>query len=711
VLLNIRIMKNLLLFLVAFFITVYVQGQCLQVNVGVVIEQEADPCKGPLILDANVSDATYLWSTGETTRRITVTTTDTFTVIVNKAGCIGVDTIPVIFLENPIVYLGADPLPRCGGCYTLDVGDQEGSKIIWSTGESSQAINYCDVGLNKVWATVTNDLGCTVSDTIEVLIKPGYEVDLGASDTTVCGDSIMLSPKGSVTGTYQWSNGQSDASIVVKQSGVYYIDIYDIPGCNASDTLSDTIHVTLSSPPDVHLGPDPEARCGGCVVLDAGPHNDVTYQWSTGDTTSVISYCKKGVTNVFVKVTNRDGCFDKDTIKVTIKEGYDPSLGEDITSCGDSLVIRSAVVGGKIVWNTGETSDSIIVKNSGTYYVSITEIPGCNKTDVTTDTINVTLNKPPVVDLGPDPDKKCTGCFTLDAGVLEEGTYQWSTGESTQQISYCEAGEHSVWVKVTDKNLCSASDTIRLFIRNDIKYVLGNDTLLCGKEVTLRSLPFPGEYRWNTGETTPEITVYESGLYTVKVFNIDGCAPEDTLTDTLEVSFVEVLSSPTTIVDLSSPCGKLQYMIEPVPGATFYEWKVPDGWKIVSGQGTNLIELQSNELKQGTISVKANNHLSNCSSGEASIESNEIVYSVYVPNTFSPNNDGINDVWVLRNIEYFPDNELVVLNRWGNEVYRKVGYRNTWDGSNLNEGTYYFKLKIRFCDTEKTIVDYLTIVR
>ncbi|MCR6638585.1 MAG: gliding motility-associated C-terminal domain-containing protein [Sporocytophaga sp.] len=704
-------MKNLLFILAGLFITANTMGQCLQVNVGVVIEQEVDPCKGPVILDANVPDATYLWSTGETTKQITVTRTDTLTIIVDKAGCIGVDTVSVLFLESPIVYLGADPLPRCGGCVTLDVGDQGGAQIKWSTGDSSQVVNFCDIGINKVWATVTNDLGCSVSDTIEVSVKPGYGIDLGSSDTVVCADSITISPHSSFGGTYKWSNGESDTSIVVKQSGVYYIDIFNIPGCSPSDTISDSISIKLSSSPIVDLGPDPDIKCGGCVLLDAGSFSDAKYWWSTGDTTSSILYCKTGFTSVCAQVTTSEGCFDIDTIRINIKEGYNPSLGEDLTLCGDSLIIRSADIGRKIIWNTGETSDSIIVKSSGIYYVSITDIPGCNPADTTSDTISVTLNKLPIVSLGPDPDKKCTGCFSLDAGVLAGGTYQWSTGETSQQISYCKTGENNVWAKVTDSNLCSASDTIILFIRDDLGAILGKDTTLCGQEVTLKSPVLQGDYVWSTGETTPEITVYESGFYTVKVFNVNGCLPEDTLTDTLEVSFVQVLANPTLIIDLSSACGKLEYMINPVPGASSYEWKVPDGWKILSGQGTNLVELESNEMKQGTITVKASNSMANCASGEASIESNETIYSVHVPNTFSPNSDGINDLWILRNIEYFPDNELVVLNRWGNEVYKKRGYRNTWDGSSLNEGTYYFKLKIRFCNTEKTIVNYLTIVR
>jgi len=80
-------------------------------------------------------------------------------------------------------------------------------------------------------------------------------------------------------------------------------------------------------------------------------------------------------------------------------------------------------------------------------------------------------------------------------------------------------------------------------------------------------------------------------------------------------------------------------------------------------------------------------------------------------NVFSPNGDNKNDKWVIKNIDLYPENELFVFNRWGNEVFSVKGYNNDWDGSNLTEGTYLFILKINMCATEKTYRDYVTIVR
>ena len=75
---------------------------------------------------------------------------------------------------------------------------------------------------------------------------------------------------------------------------------------------------------------------------------------------------------------------------------------------------------------------------------------------------------------------------------------------------------------------------------------------------------------------------------------------------------------------------------------------------------------------------------------------------VIIPEGFSPNNDGFNDTWEIRNLVYAPNNEVILVNRWGETVYRMVNYNNSFDGTpnrptsgvsgdgRLPEGTYYF---------------------
>lgn len=84
---------------------------------------------------------------------------------------------------------------------------------------------------------------------------------------------------------------------------------------------------------------------------------------------------------------------------------------------------------------------------------------------------------------------------------------------------------------------------------------------------------------------------------------------------------------------------------------------------------------------------------------------------IIVTSAFSPNGDGINDKWTISNLEKDPENEVVVVNRWGNEVYTQKFYQNTWDGSDLNEGTYFYIIKTNVCNEPVTYKGYVTIVR
>ncbi|WP_410221394.1 gliding motility-associated C-terminal domain-containing protein [Pedobacter sp.] len=66
-----------------------------------------------------------------------------------------------------------------------------------------------------------------------------------------------------------------------------------------------------------------------------------------------------------------------------------------------------------------------------------------------------------------------------------------------------------------------------------------------------------------------------------------------------------------------------------------------------------------------------------------------------VPNLFTPNGDGTNDAFEIRGLEMFATNDIVIVNRWGNEVFRATNYKNNWTGEGLNEGTYYYVLRVK----------------
>ncbi len=84
-----------------------------------------------------------------------------------------------------------------------------------------------------------------------------------------------------------------------------------------------------------------------------------------------------------------------------------------------------------------------------------------------------------------------------------------------------------------------------------------------------------------------------------------------------------------------------------------------------------------------------------------------------IPNLFTPNGDGINDTFEINGLANFAENELTIVNRWGNEVYRAKGYQNNWTGEGLNEGTYYYLLRVRKSGSSelKVFKGYITLIR
>uniref|UniRef100_F4CBQ7 Conserved repeat domain protein n=1 Tax=Sphingobacterium sp. (strain 21) TaxID=743722 RepID=F4CBQ7_SPHS2 len=81
-------------------------------------------------------------------------------------------------------------------------------------------------------------------------------------------------------------------------------------------------------------------------------------------------------------------------------------------------------------------------------------------------------------------------------------------------------------------------------------------------------------------------------------------------------------------------------------------------------------------------------------SNAATVMVNVIPNPLFIPNAFTPNGDGKNDQFEIMGIEGYDRVELYVFNRWGNEVYNNPNYNNNWDGQNLNEGTYYYLIKL-----------------
>lgn len=103
----------------------------------------------------------------------------------------------------------------------------------------------------------------------------------------------------------------------------------------------------------------------------------------------------------------------------------------------------------------------------------------------------------------------------------------------------------------------------------------------------------------------------------------------------------------------------------------------------------------------------------NCKGGETRSQAvSKIIRTsneVRVYTAFSPNGDGYNDFFEIDNIGLHPNAELTIFNRWGQEVYKAQGYRNTWSGEDLPDGTYYYVLDLK--NGNPVLKGYVTLLR
>jgi gliding motility-associated-like protein len=103
---------------------------------------------------------------------------------------------------------------------------------------------------------------------------------------------------------------------------------------------------------------------------------------------------------------------------------------------------------------------------------------------------------------------------------------------------------------------------------------------------------------------------------------------------------------------------------------------------------------------------------------EVCVEVNGVENDIVIPTAFTPNGDGYNDVFEILNIEDYPNNELVIFNRWENAIHQARGYSNQWDGradvsgQPAPDGTYFYLLRLDRDDpNSKTYSGYTTISR
>ena len=271
------------------------------------------------------------------------------------------------------------------------------------------------------------------------------------------------------------------------------------------------------------------------------------------------------------------------------------------------------------------------------------------------------------LNLLPDTTTICAGdSFLLkfpEEQVSKAATYNWQTPKAiivhSKQLYIKYKGLHVV--KIYDgKKLLVDTTYLKLNDRPKLKI---RDTILCGNPIIVSASNKIYKYAWSNGEIGDQIKIEKPGIYWIKVNN-KGC----TFTDTFKVS---------NAIGVIPNFGKELLICENESNRVL-SVKAPSDVKLYWNTGANSTSINAN--KEGVYWIRSTSKVCGTKIDSVTIKYKNCDCDIYIPNSFTPNDDDRNDLFfpVFQcDYSYF---SLVITDRWGNTVYNSNNINGKWDG-------------------------------
>jgi gliding motility-associated-like protein len=632
----------------------------------------------------------------------------------------GVDTLPFDFCyfgnleqefqvgSNGVIRFEVDPTDTSNGwSFTEDLPNNSNPTL----GEANIFTPGHDIDPS---ASSTEEIGYEVLGEYpnRVLVVSYYEVPLfsGACNALLATHMVVLYEFSNVVEVYiqdkptcpTWNDGNATLGIQNNAGDVAYVP----PGRNTSDSPWTTNNEAWRfSPSGVETYVFEWLDASGTVI----------------GTTPTINVCPQNGGEIYTaRVTYTNACNGDvvvltDEVEVTTTTTFSLDLGGDQEFCDQSSYDITATISGSTgsatyLWNTGATTQTITVTESGTYSVDVT-IDGCTLSD----SVTIQLDESPIIELGPDIETCFEEIVSLDASPSNydpaDCTYVWSldgtviAGAVDPIIAITQIGTYSVVVTFGN---CSSEDSVTV-TTFDLQVDLGADIETCfDEDVVLDASPSnydpnAASYVWSlngnvlSSETLPTLMVIESGTYSV-VVNGGTCSGSDSITisgrDDLEVILGDDFRS----------CPNEELLITAVTdeeGVT-YQWSLNGDVITDATDATLNFEIESGTMGTQTYTVEiTKGDCTGTDSLDVTLYDNE---NCVVTEGISPNSDGVND---CLDVEFLGDRSgsfsIEIFNRFGTSVFALDNYVNEWcgqtdDGDELPTGTYFYVMKFETPD-------------
>ncbi|MEO1259391.1 MAG: gliding motility-associated C-terminal domain-containing protein [Bacteroidota bacterium] len=687
-----------------------------------------------------------------TTLTLSVDQPAVYTLFVNNTqnGCSSSDGITVgLDDQSPVADAGTDMQFTCTQTtLTLDgTGSTVGTDIVyeWNGPGISGPVDQLtatavEAGIYTL--SVTNTInGCTAIDEVEVTQNPDVPTAFAENDQhfDCFTDVVDLSGSASVPQvTYQWSGPGINASNEnleepeVSEPGIYSLVVTDlVTGCESPPAVVEILD--LRTPPLISLAVSDNLDCQTMSVLIDGSGSEqgdtIAYQWLSGGNVLSTGPDDFWMANeagfytlvVFNSVT---GCISEDSIEVVDESALPPVLvdGPTTVNCANEIITLSEIASppnATYAWSTNngnilqEDQNEIQVNAAGQYLVEVTD-PSNGCTNTFTFSVQGDFT-PPSIQFINDFSIGCSQTEVMLSAEVIAGTndltYTWNGNgfsSSDEMPTVTQIGDYEL--VVTDNiNGCSSSALVTVSQSNGIENVFftaispscfgAEDGVLQIDSVWGANLPY--SLSWNNTTTTdPYLNGLASGSYSVLLADAAGCEMmvDFTLQDppVLAVDLgpdVEISLGESIQLSPSVSASVLQYIWSGTETLSCDDCPDPIAQPTTSTTYTLTVASDNDCLAEDEILVTVNGDV-----------------DIYRPNAFSPNGDGINDVFTLfggsqlQNMRTF-----LVFDRWGAKVFDgknlapsdpNYGWNGTHNGQLMDAGVYVFYVEIEMANGE-----------
>lgn len=682
---------------------------------------------------SSTGGATFAWAgpgitAGATTPTPTVNAAGTYTLTVTNPanGCTSTDQA-VVTLNNtpPNANAGPDQILNCTITSINMAGSSStgGATCNWTgTGITSGATTWTPTvnAAGTFTMTVTDPSnGCTSADQAMVTLNnTPPNANAGPDQILNCTIiSVNMAGSSSTGGvSYLWSgpgivSGSTTTTPTVNAAGVYTITVTDPSnGCTSTDQANVTMNATL---PNASAGPDDILNCTTTNLNLAGGSTTggVTFSWTgpgitSGGTTTTPNINMPG-TYIITVTDPSNGCTNTDAVDVTqnITPPGANAGPDDVLNCvilNVTLSGSATASGATFAWagpsiTYGGTSNTPNINGPGTYTVTTTDpVNGCTSTDM----VDVILNNtPPTLAMGPNENILCnTPIVTLTSSSTTPGAvYFWSGAGMVGSNTNPDVGANTpgtYTVIITDpSNGCTTSGTVDAILDLNIPTAafLANNLAGCAPlcatlsdNSLVNGSPIVG-WHWEVeSQGTADVPggtfcFNNPGTYdvTLTVTTFDGCTSTLNIPNYLTVypnPVADFMYAPEEITEFDA----LVKFGNASSAADSYLWDFGDGGSSTADSPSHMYADTGSYcvILLATTGFGCSDTITHCLYVAPE-------FNVYIPNSFTANDDGLNETWnvVGRGVKTF---EARIFDRWGEELFSFDTLDKGWDGTRQN---------------------------